>query len=186
MRMVVNDILSEEDINAISLGEADSNLPFFDLQDLENTKAVLSERDTHFFECLAWLIRHERLEVKIITTKSDTGIAHSKCGIFSDGLNSVGFDGSCNFSRTALVNNIESITAFCDWDGQSDLAKINDIAADFELTMSGQDNSIIYLDVNQVKERISRKKRFKCCLMMRQDSLPDALMAIGQQVSLLC
>lgn len=154
MRMVINDILSEEDAGAIMVAESDSTLSYFDLSDIEATKATLSERDKHFFECLAWLIRNERLEIRIITTKSEIGIAHSKCGVFSDGLNRVGFDGSCNFSRTALVNNIESLTAFCDWDGPSDLAKINDIAEDIEITLSGKDDTIVYLDVTQVRDHI--------------------------------
>ena len=64
-----------------------------------------------FFDCLAWLIRNNRLEIKIIAPKDSVGISHTKSGIFFDGVNIVAFDGSCNFSRTALVNNIESLTA---------------------------------------------------------------------------
>jgi HKD family nuclease len=36
----------------------------------------------------------------------------------------VAFDGSCNFTRTALVDNIESITVSCEWDG--DIEKSQD------------------------------------------------------------
>lgn len=56
--------------------------------------------------------QNERIEIKIITPKVGNGIAHSKCGMFSDGISKVAFDGSCNFSRMALVENIESINAF--------------------------------------------------------------------------
>ena len=61
MRMVINDILSIEDKQAMIAGETDALIPFFDLNNLEEVKRTLSERDKHFFECLAWLIKNERL-----------------------------------------------------------------------------------------------------------------------------
>lgn len=155
MRMVINDVLSMNDHQAIMAGETDVTVPFFDLQNLEEVKRTLSERDKHFFECLAWLIKNERLEIKIVVPKEGDGIAHTKCGVFSDGLNRVAFDGSCNFSRTALIENIESLTAFCDWDGQGDICKIDDIAEDFEKTFSGNDETVEYLKVDEVKAGIS-------------------------------
>lgn len=161
MRMVINDILSEHDIDAMTLAESDTCLSYFDLHDLNAMQKTLSERDRHFFECLAWLMRNDRLEIKIVTTTSDVGIAHSKCGVFSDGLNRVGFDGSCNFSRMALINNIESITAFCDWDGQADLFKVEDIANDFEYTFSGEDTSVQYLDAANVRTRLKESFPYK-------------------------
>ena len=124
------------------------------MQNLQVIKDTLSERDRHFFECLAWLIRNERLELKIVVPKDGEGIAHSKCGMFTDGLNRIAFDGSCNFSRTALISNIENITIFCDWDGKSDVFRIDDINEDFERTFSGQDNSVNYLKAEEVKDSI--------------------------------
>lgn len=155
MRMVINDVLSIHDQQAIMAGETDAMVPYFDLQDLAEVKRTLSERDKHFFECLAWLIKNEKLEIKIVVPKEGEGIAHSKCGVFSDGLNRVAFDGSCNFSRTALIENLESLTAFCDWDGQGDICKIDDIAEDFERTFSGNDDSVIYLKAEEVKAGIT-------------------------------
>lgn len=155
MRMVINDVLSIHDQQAIMAGETDVMVPYFDLQDLAEVKRTLSERDKHFFECLAWLIKNEKLEIKIVVPKEGEGIAHSKCGVFSDGLNRVAFDGSCNFSRTALIENLESLTAFCDWDGQGDICKIDDIAEDFERTFSGNDDSVLYLKAEEVKAGIT-------------------------------
>ena len=155
MRMVINDILSMEDKQAIMAGESDVTIPYFDLQNLQVIKDTLSERDRHFFECLAWLIRNERLELKIVVPKDGEGIAHSKCGMFTDGLNRIAFDGSCNFSRTALISNIENITIFCDWDGKSDVFRIDDINEDFERTFSGQDSSVNYLKSEEVKDSIA-------------------------------
>lgn len=148
MRLIINDVLSEEDRNAIVVGESEVNTPYFDLNAIDCISYTLSKRDKHFFECLSWLIKNERIEIKIITPKVGNGIAHSKCGMFSDGISKVAFDGSCNFSRMALVENIESINAFCDWDGERDKNRINDIVNDFNRTFSGEELSAVQ-DISQ-------------------------------------
>lgn len=155
MRLVINDILSEQDKKSISEGLSENALPVFDLNNLEVLKNTLSERDRHFFECLAWLIRNERIEIKIITPRDGNGIAHTKCGIFSDGINKVAFDGSCNFSRTALIDNCESITAFCDWDGGKDIYKINDIEGDFNWTFQEKDTNVQYVTPQDIRTHIT-------------------------------
>lgn len=161
MRMIINDVLSEDDCNAIVVGESDVITPYFDLNAIDRISYTLSKRDKHFFECLSWLIRNERIEIKIITPKVGNGIAHSKCGIFSDGINKVAFDGSCNFSRMALIENIESINAFCDWDGERDKDRINDIANDFNRTFSGADETVKYLKADQIINHITDIYKYK-------------------------
>lgn len=161
MRMIINDVLSEEDRNAIVVGESELNTPYFDLNAIDRISYTLSKRDEHFFECLSWLIRNERIEIKIITPKVGNGIAHSKCGVFSDGINKVAFDGSCNFSRMALIENIESINAFCDWDGERDKDRINDIVNDFNRTFSGDDDTVKYLKADQIISHITKTYKHK-------------------------
>lgn len=155
MRMIINDILSTEDKNVVMVSESDINIPYFDLSNLENLSYTLSHRDQHFFECLAWLIKNDRIEIKVISPKDGHGISHAKCGLFSDGLNKVAFDGSCNFSRTALIENIESITAFCDWDGQGDVYKIKDIQDEFNRTFTGENEAVNYLSIDKIKTSIT-------------------------------
>lgn len=155
MRLIVNDILTEEDKNAIADGTGDVEIPYFDVSDIRKIKETLSERDNHFFNCLSWLIRHNRLDIKIIAPKNGIGISHTKSGIFSDGINDVGFDGSCNFSRTALVDNIESLTVSCDWDGDVDVAKIKYIKDDFEKVFQERDDTVVYLSADKIKTHIT-------------------------------
>ena len=155
MRLIINDILTEQDRNAISTGTNTEDIPFFDIADIENLKNTLSERDAHFFDCLAWLIRNNRLEIKIIAPKDSIGISHTKSGVFFDGVNIVAFDGSCNFSRTALVNNIESLTVSCSWDGNIEKAKIDNLNDDFESVFQGQNENVIYVEADSVKARLT-------------------------------
>ena len=89
--------------------------------------------------------------------------------MFSDGENKVAFDGSCNFSRNALVDNRESITAFCDWDGGNDLFKIQDVIDDFELTFSGDDESVNYIDASDVRTRLTTIFQDKEIIQLLED-----------------
>ena len=156
MRMIINDILSIEDWNAFQVAEDSSTLiPYFDLSDIQQLKNVLSKRGKHFFECLSWMIRNNRIEIKIVVPQSGVGIAHTKCGLFSDGTNSVAFEGSCNFSRAALLQNNESLSVFCSWDGELDNYRVSCIADDFEKTFSGNDQSVKYLKVDEVSTQIA-------------------------------
>ena len=179
MNLIVNDILTEQDKAAIANGELDTPIPFFDISDIENLKNTLSERDAHFFECLAWLIRNNRLEIRIVAPKDGIGISHTKTGVFSDGVNKVGFDGSCNFSRSALIDNIESLTAFCDWDGNPASATIDKIKGEFELVFGGKDENVVFVPIDKVKTRIVESFKDK----ELKDLLEDEYRIIQQDIA---
>ena len=82
-------------------------------------------------------------------------MSHTKSGVFYDGENKVAFDGSCNFSKTALIDNIESLTAACDWDGEIGKAKVEIVEADFEDTFEGNNDSVQYLNATAIKTSIT-------------------------------
>lgn len=183
MNLIVNDILTEQDKIAIANGELDSPIPFFDITDIEKLKKTLTERDTHFFECLTWLIRNNRLDIKIIAPKDGIGISHTKTGVFYDGVNKVGFDGSCNFSRSALIDNIESFTVSCDWDGNTSAATIDEIKNEFDLVFTGKDENVVFVPTDKVKTHIAdsfKNKELKDlledeCRFIQQDIADKAL-----------
>ncbi|MCQ2960167.1 MAG: DEAD/DEAH box helicase family protein [Bacteroidales bacterium] len=179
MRLIVNDILTEQDRNAIANGELDTPIPFFDINDIEKLKNTLSERDIHFFECLTWLIRNNRLDIKIIAPKDGIGISHTKTGVFSDGMNKVGFDGSCNFSRSALIDNIESFTVSCDWDGNTSVATINEIKNEFDLVFTGKDENVVFVPADKVRTHIAESFKNK----ELKDLLEDEYKFIQQDIA---
>ncbi|MEA5126918.1 MAG: DEAD/DEAH box helicase family protein [Proteiniphilum sp.] len=161
MRLIINNILSEKDKSAVENGLQNNTITPFDLSDIEKLKSTLSRKDIHFFECLSWLIANKRIEIKIIAPKGKIGISHTKSGIFSDNTDVVGFNGSCNFSKTALIDNIESIDAFCSWDGKIMEAKIENIQNSFERIFSGEDQSVCYLDQTEIETSISSNFKFR-------------------------
>ncbi len=155
MRLIINDILSEQDKYALLQAKNEHYIiPVLPLTDLVSLKEILSERGRHFFDCIAWLIKNERIQIKIISPKGSNGISHTKCGLFADATNKVAFDGSCNFSRTALIENCESITAFCDWDSPSDKFKVEDVEDDFLQTFLEKDDTVEYLDATEIRTNI--------------------------------
>lgn len=154
MRLIINDILTDDDKNAIEKAKESDFINTFDLSDIEALRDTLSERNRHFFECLSWLIRNNKIDIRIIAPLNGEGIAHTKCGLFYDGINKVAFDGSVNFSRTALVENKESLTASCSWDGDIEIEKIKDTEKEFNLTFSGDDKNVRYIDAKDVKTKI--------------------------------
>jgi superfamily II DNA or RNA helicase len=154
MRLIINNILSSQDKDAVISGLNNKIIPF-DIFDIVSLKKTLSENDKHFFECLSWLISNKRIDIKVIAPKGTIGISHTKSGVFYDGINSVGFNGSCNFTKTALLDNIESIDAFCDWDGNTDVAKVKNTLFSFEKTFYQKDDSVQYLDPQDIITNIT-------------------------------
>ena len=61
----------------------------------------------------------------------------------------------------ALIENIESINAFCDWDGERDNDRINDIINDFNRTFSGEDQTVKYLKTDQIITHITKVYKHK-------------------------
>jgi superfamily II DNA or RNA helicase len=117
MRMVINHLLSAKDKEVISRVEDNPNeIKVFDLTDIVSLGRALDEYDTHFFECLAYLIAEKRIEIKVIKPKNGKGIAHYKSGVFSDGQDYVGYKASCNFTLYGLSENLEELEAFLSWE----------------------------------------------------------------------
>lgn len=50
MRMIINDILSSDDVSAISMAQEPTELPYFNLNNLEELSLTLNKRDKHFFD----------------------------------------------------------------------------------------------------------------------------------------
>ena len=151
MRMIINDILSSDDISVISMANDGSNLPYFDLRDLDQLSTTLNKHDRHFFDCLAWMIRNDRIEIKVVRMVNGRGIAHTKCGTFSDGTNKVAFEGSVNFSLSALVHNRESLSVSCDWNGPADNSRIEDIQESFDNCFNGVETDVEFVSTESLK-----------------------------------
>ncbi|MCT1530197.1 DEAD/DEAH box helicase family protein [Sphingobacterium daejeonense] len=158
MRMVINHLLSEKDKEAFEKGQSSDNLnKVFDLSDVVSLGNVLDEYDTHFFECLAYLIAEKRIEIKVIKPKNNRGIAHYKSGVFSDGENSVGYKASCNFTLFGLSENLEELEAFLDWEDERSNKLIKKQLKIIDSYFSEQYEDVEYLSANEIEVAIKDK-----------------------------
>lgn len=163
MRFIINDSLAEKDKVAILQGaQADTDADYEKelLRDLETLTKTLTKRNAHFFNCLAWLISSERLEIIAVVPKNNkVGIVHHKFGIFTDvNGDQAAFNGSLNFSQYALNNNVESIWCEVSWDAHGMAGRrIAEMIRLFENTWSGNSKSVRIIPLEDVKTAIFNK-----------------------------
>lgn len=162
MKMVINHLLSAKDKEAIWRVEENPNeIRIFDLTDVVSLGSVLDEYDTHFFECLAYLISEKRIEIKVIKPKNGKGIAHYKSGVFSDDENSVGYKASCNFTYYGLSENIEELEAYLSWENGRSNKLIKKQIRLIDDYFSEKDEDVDYIPVKEIevvlKDRFGKK-----------------------------
>ena len=156
IRMIVNDVLSEQDREVISRVEEGYlyQIPF-DINNFAELQARLDDYDRHFFQCLGYLIQNDRIKIKIIRPSGKKGISHYKCGVFTDGLDNVGFSGSCNFTPYGLLQNLERLDVFLSWENGRSNTWIRSQTEDFNEIFSGKASHVEYLNAEQVKIAIA-------------------------------
>ncbi|AYB31982.1 DEAD/DEAH box helicase family protein [Chryseolinea soli] len=157
-RIVINDVLSDQDKHAIKQAtQREAALFPIDLLNVKGLRKTLDDYGRHFFECLSWLIANQRIQMKIIRPKNRRGISHYKSGIFSDGIEQVGFKGSCNFTAYGLLENLEEMDVYLSWENGRSSQWINNQAEYFQKIFSGDADFVEYLDVNAVTVAIQKE-----------------------------
>ncbi len=154
VRMVVNNVLSQEDKDAVKAANEGYVKNVLDLSNISQIRETLDEYGRHFFECLSWLIANNRIQLKIIKPKKGKGIAHYKSGAFFDGMDTVGFKASCNFTAYGLLENLEELDTFLGWENSRSSKMINRQNKDFEKIFDGTAEFVEYLDIEDVEVAI--------------------------------
>lgn len=161
MRMVINHLLSAQDKEAIEKANQKSINKIFDLTDVVSLERALDEYDTHFFECLAYLIAEKRIEIKVIKPKNGKGIAHYKSGVFSDGQDYIGYKASCNFTLYGLSENLEELEAFLSWENGRSNKLIKKQLKLIDNYFAEKNEDVEYVSVNEIevvlKDRFGKK-----------------------------
>ena len=155
VRLIINQFLSTPDKDAILEGQRLQQEDLVNKQiDLKNLASDLSDRGQHFFKCLAYLIAKNRIEIVCITPKEGNGISHFKSGIFSDGINQLYFKGSCNFTASGLISNLEELEVKESWDTDKDRAAINEYCNYFDKLFFKKADFVDYLPIKDTTETI--------------------------------
>jgi superfamily II DNA or RNA helicase len=158
LRIITNHFLSVKDKLLISDAEFDKYAEEEDVKyliesDLEGLAKILENGDQHFFDCLKYLLKHDRLQIIPVKLKPNR-LAHFKQGIFDDGTNQVYINGSCNFTYRGLVDNGESVSIARSWGETSEKLKVKENIEIIERICKKQDEGFEYLKPEQIIEVI--------------------------------
>lgn len=158
MRAVINNVLSENDKKAIEIGqEKNSFSTLYNFHNIRELKESLDEYGKHFFECFAWLIANDRIEIKIIKPKIGRGIAHYKSGVFKDGENAISYKSSCNFTYYGFIENLEELECRLTWDENQSKRSVEKQIKDFEKIFGGDSDNIEYLNIKDIVAAIKNE-----------------------------
>ena len=154
LRMVTNHIYSSQDKLALLKGVGSESEYFnFSLKDYKKIKDSLDSEGEHFFNCIAWLISKERIDVKVIKPKTG-GISHPKEGLFFDGTTKIHFHGSMNFTAAGLVRNVESISTRKSYESEESKYSIKEFEDLFESYFNETNEDVEYLGFGEIEEAI--------------------------------
>ena len=172
MRIITNHIFSFKDKeNLLVNNKLESEDEIIDIfGDIEKLEKELSEEGKHFFDCLKYLIKHDRL--KILPVKfNHMELAHCKKMILYDGIDYISTDGSINFTLSALIKNSESFNVNVPWEGDIFKKRINTEKQNFDKIFSKQHTDYEYLNSNQIESVINKIGRSKEIQDLLEDSV---------------
>ncbi len=159
LRLITNHFLSKTDKNIFF---EDSDLIKDELfikstieNDIEGLADIINEGKQHFFDCLKYLHRHNKLEIIPVKLKPDK-LAHYKQGILSDGEHKIYFNGSCNFTYSGLIENGESLSIFRSWGNNIEKIRIKKNQKEFDSIYNKTNKSYEYLATDDIIEVINK------------------------------
>ena len=128
------------------------------IHDLEGLKDILTKKQVkHFYNCLRYLIDHNRINIIPVTTKNGE-ISHYKEALFWDeNDNVINIVGSCNFTYKGIVCNGESFVINRSWGEVSEQANIKNEIQDYEKIFKKESKDFIYLKPNKLINIIKEK-----------------------------
>lgn len=138
IRLLVNEELSEDDVNALL--DAGKEAPLIDAL-LSRFGSPVSALQKRRLEMLAWLVREGWIVLKVGLMRQGDGILHAKFGLFVDSQgDAVVFSGSGNESASGLRRNYEKLEISGSW---TDAERHDHFREEFATLWSGQDPAVV-------------------------------------------
>lgn len=164
LKIITNHYLSSSDKDLVSDIEGsnvnETEFKYLLENDLSGLGEIFKNGDQHFFDCLKYLIKLNRLEIIPVKLKPEK-MAHFKQGILDDGVNQIYFNGSCNFTYKGLIDNGENISICRSWGDPSEQIKVEENKNTIIKILSKLDNRYEYLIPDQIIEVINMKGQDK-------------------------
>lgn len=146
LNIVTNHELSASDrdhllIN-IGIDKEDQVIDIF--KDIELLRKELGPYGQHFFDCLKYLLKHERLTIQPVMHKP-VALAHYKKILLFDGVDYLYVHGSANFTSAGIIRNGESFTVDKSWGSTTECFRIKEEIKNFHQILSKDHPSYVYL-----------------------------------------
>jgi len=125
--IITNHFYNENDAEEL-IGNLNANFDLIEeeFSSTENIKELLDGEKQHFYNCLRYLQENDRLIIQPVRKKNGS-MSHFKEGVFEDYEgNQIGFNGSCNFTKSGLITNGESMDIKVDWLDTIDSKELQD------------------------------------------------------------
>ncbi len=114
IKIITNEVYSIDDYENLIKEDHEVNEKYINIiNDYEKLKNVLSREDQHFFDCLRFLKKENRLLIQPV--KYIGGSSHTKQVIMFDGEDYISTHGSTNFTLGGLILNGESFSVHKSW-----------------------------------------------------------------------
>lgn len=152
LRIVTNHQLTQEDKHhLLSEPELKDDNKIIDIfQDLRLLKDELGPFGQHFFDCLKYLMKLNRLIILPVMHKP-YAMAHYKKIILFDGENYLYISGSANFTSAGIIKNGESFIVDKSWGGETEKQRIEQERKNFALIFEKNHPSYDYLNPEDIK-----------------------------------
>lgn len=153
IRLIVSPILSAEDRGAIEEGVKTAD----EVADkiLEEITVTEDQLQQHTLKCLSWLLRKQRIEMKIVLMKD--ALFHPKVWLFECRDNVLAAHGSSNATYAGIRKNIEQIAISRSWQDPNQRYIAEKFRYEFDrLWEEKEDNCIVVSAPKAVRERLLR------------------------------
>jgi superfamily II DNA or RNA helicase len=164
---LINHFVSEEDYKLIN--NTVTPIPeFYEIfeesiiHDLNELNDVLTKkRADHFYNCLRYLIDHNRISFTPVTTSSGE-ISHYKEALFWDADdNVINIVGSCNFTKNGIKFNGESFLINRSWGTHPEKANIKNEVEEYEIIFRKESDKFRYLDPTTLTKVIKSRSTLR-------------------------
>ena len=132
------------------------------ITDLEewDVESIENQLVKDYLGIIAYLLEHNKLEIRIAVVKKDHGIFHQKTGIVTDAMgNRISFSGSNNETAYGWLYNIEKYYVFNNWSMRT-LSYFQSDLNEFENLWNGIDNRVKIISLRGAcKEKLIKKTK---------------------------
>lgn len=151
LRLIISPLLRTEDREAIENGIASpENIASAALEDFVVTENAIAQ---YTLQCLSWMLRHGRIEIKIALMKD--ALFHPKVWLFREGDDVIAVHGSSNMTYAGVQKNIEQVSISKSWEDANQYYITERLCDQFKQLWTNYDESCTVIPVPKaIKENL--------------------------------